>query len=149
MKHKNTTGQTSSFHLNRPLSSSFSSSLAAKNSRPVINARAANAQIPPRFPARVIAVIIIPAATTPVKIDDNATAVGIPSRNAPMAPVHAPVPGSGIPTNAARDAHCFSIDPTPRLADFFSARERIGFMSCLYAMIIPSIRWRITRICNL
>mmetsp|Transcript_23107 Transcript_23107/g.47842 ORF Transcript_23107/g.47842 Transcript_23107/m.47842 type:complete len:154 (+) Transcript_23107:227-688(+) len=84
----------------------------------------AKAVIPPFFPARVIAVMIIPADTTPVKIEDKATAVGIPSKNAPMAPVHAPVPGSGIPTNAARDAHCFSIDPTPRLADFFlSARK--------------------------
>mmetsp|Transcript_13899 Transcript_13899/g.30300 ORF Transcript_13899/g.30300 Transcript_13899/m.30300 type:complete len:203 (+) Transcript_13899:71-679(+) len=106
-----------------------SSSLLAKNSRPVIKASAANAPIPPFFPARVIALIITPAETTPVKIEDTAKAVGIPNRNAPIAPVQAPVPGRGMPTNAARDAHCFSTDPTPRLADFFSARERMGDIS--------------------
>merc|ERR1719296_397642 len=76
----------------------------------------------------VIEAMMQPAPQTPVKIEDKATAVGIPSKKAPIAPVHAPVPGRGIPTNAARDAHCFSTDPTPRLADFFSARERIGDM---------------------
>jgi hypothetical protein len=112
------------------------SSLLAKNSRPVIKASTANAPIPPFLPAKVIAVIITPAATTPVKIDDRATAVGIPNRNAPIAPVHAPVPGRGIPTNAARDAHCFWIDPTPRLADFFSARERMGPISFLCHLVM-------------
>jgi hypothetical protein len=108
------------------------SSLLAKNSLPVINARITSAAIPPFLPAKVIAVIIIPAATTPVKIDDTATAVGIPKRKAPIAPVHAPVPGRGIPTNKARDAHCFCTDPTPRLEDFFSARERMGPISFLH-----------------
>jgi hypothetical protein len=34
--------------------------------------------MPPFFPAKVIEDMMIPAATTPVKIEDNATAVGIP-----------------------------------------------------------------------
>merc|ERR1719416_228278 len=79
----------------------------------------------------VIEAMMQPAPQTPVKIEDKATAVGIPSKKAPIAPVHAPVPGRGIPTNAARDAHCFSTDPTPKLFDFLAARSRIGFISFL------------------
>jgi hypothetical protein len=109
------------------------------NSRPVITARATRAAMPPFFPAKVIEDMMIPAATTPVKIEDNATAVGIPNKNAPIAPVQAPVPGNGIPTNAASDAHCFSMLPTPRLADFFSARERIGDMRFLYQNVTTTI----------
>jgi len=83
--------------------------------------------------------LFLPADTTPVKMDDTATAVGIPRRKAPIAPVQAPVPGRGMPTNAAKEAHCFSIDPTPREEDFFSARSKIGFMAFLVKKIIISL----------
>mmetsp|Transcript_21942 Transcript_21942/g.50008 ORF Transcript_21942/g.50008 Transcript_21942/m.50008 type:complete len:274 (-) Transcript_21942:20-841(-) len=69
-----------------------------------------------------------PADTTPAKMLDSAAAVGIPSRNAPMAPVHAPVPGRGMPTKAARLAHRFRGVPTPSDADLDSARLRMGSM---------------------
>mmetsp|Transcript_32357 Transcript_32357/g.35986 ORF Transcript_32357/g.35986 Transcript_32357/m.35986 type:complete len:223 (-) Transcript_32357:272-940(-) len=83
---------------------------------------------PPAFPASVMAVMINPAETTPAKMADKAKGVGIPSKNAPIAPVHAPVPGRGIPTKAAKETHCFSNEPTPNPAAFFSARFKIGLM---------------------
>mmetsp|Transcript_7383 Transcript_7383/g.11348 ORF Transcript_7383/g.11348 Transcript_7383/m.11348 type:complete len:210 (-) Transcript_7383:190-819(-) len=70
--------------------------------------------------------MMAPADTTPVKMDEMAKAVGMPRMKDAMAPVHAPVPGRGIPTKAARDTHCFLRDPTPKLLDFFSARSRTG-----------------------
>mmetsp|Transcript_5586 Transcript_5586/g.13979 ORF Transcript_5586/g.13979 Transcript_5586/m.13979 type:complete len:288 (-) Transcript_5586:150-1013(-) len=75
-----------------------------------------------------MAVIMHPAETTPAKIADRARGVGIPNKNAPIAPVHAPVPGRGIPTKAANDTHCFSSEPTPSPAAFFSARFKIGLI---------------------
>mmetsp|Transcript_23743 Transcript_23743/g.65872 ORF Transcript_23743/g.65872 Transcript_23743/m.65872 type:complete len:407 (+) Transcript_23743:1107-2327(+) len=84
---------------------------------------------PPVLPARVMAVIIHPAETTPAKIADRATGVGIPNKKAPMAPVQAPVPGRGIPTKAARETHCFLTSPTPNPDAFFSARFKMGLIS--------------------
>ena len=55
----------------------------------------------PKIPPQEIAVMMQPLQKTPAKIDAKAVVKGIPSRKAPMAPVQAPVPGSGIPTKAA------------------------------------------------
>jgi hypothetical protein len=51
--------------------------------------------------------MIRPAVQTPAKIEERAKAVGIPNKKDPIAPVQAPVPGSGTPTKAANDTHCF------------------------------------------
>mmetsp|Transcript_209 Transcript_209/g.291 ORF Transcript_209/g.291 Transcript_209/m.291 type:complete len:250 (-) Transcript_209:138-887(-) len=64
-------------------------------------ASAAATIIPPTFPAFTSAATIRPADKTPTKIEETASAIGIPITKAIMAPVQAPVPGKGTPTKAA------------------------------------------------
>ena len=93
-----------------------------------MRSRIPNAMIPPFLPANVIADMIHPAETTPAKMDEIAFVNGIFNRKAPIAPVHAPVPGKGTPTNAAREIHCFLGEPIPNSDVFFAARSKIGFI---------------------
>lgn len=69
------------------------------------------------------------AGALTAKMEPIAVANGMSSRYAMMAPVHAPVPGAGMPTKRAsasvRDC------PVGRPASFFSARTRSGFASFL------------------
>mmetsp|Transcript_22838 Transcript_22838/g.63504 ORF Transcript_22838/g.63504 Transcript_22838/m.63504 type:complete len:219 (-) Transcript_22838:411-1067(-) len=100
-----------------------------RNSIAVSANKAARAAMPPFFPANVIAETMPPAATTPEKMALNATAVGRPNKKAPIAPVQAPVPGRGIPTNAASEAHCRWVEPMPNSDVFDSALFKMGDMS--------------------
>mmetsp|Transcript_44230 Transcript_44230/g.99504 ORF Transcript_44230/g.99504 Transcript_44230/m.99504 type:complete len:211 (+) Transcript_44230:177-809(+) len=85
------------------------------------------AAMKPYQPASVRPVMTKAATHTPAKMLDTADAKSIPSRNATITPVQAPVPGKGTPTNAASpDQRSFSLTALV----FFSARASSGFKSC-------------------
>mmetsp|Transcript_17666 Transcript_17666/g.39932 ORF Transcript_17666/g.39932 Transcript_17666/m.39932 type:complete len:275 (-) Transcript_17666:70-894(-) len=82
---------------------------------------------------------MIQAAThTPVKTEVTASRNSMPRRKATAAPVHAPVPGSGTPTNAATP---IQRSCAPMASVFLSARLSRGPRSCsiLWSRSAPRI----------
>lgn len=73
--------------------------------------------------------MMTPALTTPAKMAVKLVKRGMPKTNAARAPVHAPVPGSGIPTKSASAAHCLSAGALMMLPALDSARSRRGLKS--------------------
>ena len=81
------------------------------------------------LPAMVRALMMTPALTTPAKIAVRDVRRGMPRTNAARAPVHAPVPGSGMPTKSARAAHCLSSLALMMLPALDSALSSSGLKS--------------------
>ena len=72
-------------------------------------------------------VMIHAARHTPITIAGNAFLKRIPSRAAINAPVQAPVPGSGIPTNATNPQNSYFSILALWLIAFFSSFSTTGF----------------------
>mmetsp|Transcript_287 Transcript_287/g.474 ORF Transcript_287/g.474 Transcript_287/m.474 type:complete len:316 (-) Transcript_287:168-1115(-) len=106
----------------------FSSSFSPLMSfQPNVTIIATVAAMAPVFPAFTRILIMIPAKSTPALIAEADSLNPMPSRKAPMAPVQAPVPGRGMPTNRATARDRFFSDPRP--LDFSAARSNTGFIT--------------------
>mmetsp|Transcript_98515 Transcript_98515/g.283198 ORF Transcript_98515/g.283198 Transcript_98515/m.283198 type:complete len:258 (-) Transcript_98515:189-962(-) len=91
----------------------------------------------PYQPASVSEAMMMAAMQTPAPTELTAIHGSISNRCATMAPVHAPVPGSGTPTNAATPTHR---SWAPIACVFFAARLSTGDRNLLHVSDLSAAR---------